>query len=204
MKLILSSCDFLNENSTKVILANLDKDIKDCKILFIPNEKATYEKIHSDKYYRRVEEYGFARDNIYIFDESNSDEFRNLDLDVIYVGGGNTFATIDKIRKCNFDKDIVNYINNGTIYIGGSCGAHILTKNIKHLEIFDDNYVGVTDFDALGLFDGIIIPHCGCLEYHPELREELYAKLISENKYNVYKLTNDESLLVNDGNIKKM
>lgn len=204
MKLILSSCDFLNENSTKVILANLDKDIKDCKILFIPNEKATYEKIHSDKYYRRVEEYGFAHDNIYIFDESNSDEFRNLDLDIIYVGGGNTFATIDKIRKCNFDKDIVNYINNGTIYIGGSCGAHILTKNIKHLEIFDENYVGVTDFDALGLFDGIIIPHCECLEYRPELREELYAKLISENKYNVYKLTNDESLLVNDGNIKRM
>lgn len=204
MKLILSSCDFLNENSTKVILANLDKDIKDCKILFIPNEKATYEKIHSDKYFKRVEEYGFVRENIYVFDESNSDEFRNLDLDIIYVGGGNTFATIDKIRKCNFDKDIVNYVNNGTIYIGGSCGAHILTKNIEHLLIFDDNYVGVTDFDALGLFDGIIIPHCGCLEYRPELREELYAKLISENKYNVYKLTNDESLLVNDGNVRRM
>ena len=66
------------------------------------------------------------------------------------------------------------------------------------------NYVGVTDFDALGLFDGIIIPHCGCLEYRPELREELYNKLISENKYNVYKLTNDESLLVNDGNVRRM
>lgn len=204
MKLILSSCDFLNERSTKVILDNLDKNIKECKILFIPNEKATYEKIHSDKYYKRVEEYGFARENIYVFDESNSDEFRNLDLDVIYVGGGNTFATIDKIRKCNFDKDIVDYINNGVIYIGGSCGAHILTKNIEHLLIFDDNYVGIKDFDALGLFDGIIIPHCGCPEYKPELREELYTRLVSENKYNVYKLTNDESLLVSEDDIIRM
>ena len=90
MKLILSSCDFLNENSTKVILANLDKDIKDCKILFIPNEKATYEKIHSDKYYRRVEEYGFARDNIYVFDESimafiTLDLFKNESLTILTI-----------------------------------------------------------------------------------------------------------------------
>ena len=51
MKLILSSCDFLNHNSKKVILENIDKELSECKVLFVPNRKATYEKIHSDKYY---------------------------------------------------------------------------------------------------------------------------------------------------------
>ena len=32
MKLILSSCDFINENSKKVILDNLDKDLSEYRI----------------------------------------------------------------------------------------------------------------------------------------------------------------------------
>ena len=83
----------------------------------------------------------------------------------IYISGCNTFSTLDKIRKCGFDKDIINYIKNGVIYIGGSCGAHIVSKNIKHLEALDDNYLNIKDYDALGWFDGIIIPHFNEKEY---------------------------------------
>lgn len=205
MKLILSSCDFSNDNSRKVILENLDKDLSEYKVLFIPNQKATYEKIHSDKYYNRLNEDGFCKkENIYIFDESESDKFRNLDIDIIYISGGNTFATLDKIRKANFDDAIIKYIKKGVIYIGGSCGAHIVTQNIEHLLELDDNYIGVTNFDALGLFDGIIIPHCEAKEYTPKLRKDIYNKLLKEQKYNIYKLTNEESLIVTeDGIIKK-
>ena len=158
MKLILSSSDFINEHSKQVIINNIDKELSDNKVLFIPNEKATKEKIKSDKYYDRLYRDGFTnRANIYIFDETEADRFRNLNIDLIYVSGGNTFATLDKIRKCGFDKDIINYIKNGVIYIGGSCGAHIVTKNIKHLEKLDDNYLNIKDYDALGLFDGMNI-----------------------------------------------
>ena len=48
MKLILSSCDFQNDNSKKLILENLDREISECKVLYIPNEKATSEKIRVD------------------------------------------------------------------------------------------------------------------------------------------------------------
>lgn len=204
MKLILSSCDFLNDNSRKVILENLDKELSEYKILFIPNQKATSEKIHSDKYYNRLKEHGFLRrENIYIFDENDSEKFKNLDIDIIYIGGGNTFATLDKIRKAKFEQAIIEYVNKGVIYIGGSCGAHIVTKNIEHLLELDDNYIGVTNFNALGLLDGIILPHCESQEYNPELREEIYNKLLKEQKYNVYKLTNDESLIVTENYIVK-
>ena len=160
MKLILSSSDFLNEYSKQVIINNIDKELLDNKVLFIPNEKATKEKINSNKYYDRLYRDGFTnRDNIYIFDETEVDRFRNLNIDLIYISGGNTFATLDKIKKCDFDKDIIDYIKNGVIYIGGSCGAHIASKNIKHLEKLDDNYLNIKDYDALGMFDGIIIPH---------------------------------------------
>ena len=147
MKLILSSCDFLNHNSRQTIIDNLDKELNDCKVLFIPNQKATYEKIHSEKYYNRLKEDGFLKkENIYIFDESESEKCRNLDIDIIYISGGNTFATLDKIRKANFENYIKEYIKKGVIYIGGSCGAHIVTKNIEHLLELDDNYIGITKY----------------------------------------------------------
>lgn len=114
MKMILSSCDFSNPNSKQVILDNLDKKLCECKVLFIPNQKATYEKIHSDKYYDRLIECGFGkRENIYIFDESESEKFKNLNIDIIYISGGNTFATLNKIRKANFDNEIKKVYKKG-------------------------------------------------------------------------------------------
>lgn len=196
MKLILSSCDFINDNSRKVINDNVD--VANSKVLFIPNEKATKELINSDKYYKRLYKDGFTENNIYIFDEENVNQFINLDIDVIYVGGGNTFATLKKIKDCGFDKYIINYINNGVIYIGGSCGAHIVTKNIEHLLDLDNNYCNLDDYNGLGLLDGIIIPHFNEVNYEPEKRMELYNKLITENKNKVYTLTNSESIIVNN------
>ena len=196
MKLILSSCDFINDNSRKVINDNVD--VANSKVLFIPNEKATKELINSDKYYKRLYKDGFTENNIYIFDEENANQFINLDIDVIYVGGGNTFATLKKIKDCGFDKYIINYINNGVIYIGGSCGAHIVTKNIEHLLDLDNNYCNLDDYNGLGLLNGIIIPHFNEVDYEPEKRRELYNKLITEDKYKVYTLTNSESVIVNN------
>ena len=92
MKLILSSCDFRNEKSKKTIIDNLSKPIDQCKLLFIPNEKATHEAIHSEKYFLRMQELGFTKDNIAVFDYYNEQQFINLDLDIIYISGGNTFA----------------------------------------------------------------------------------------------------------------
>jgi dipeptidase E len=196
MKLILSSCDFINENSKQVILDNLDKKLSECKVLFIPNEKATKEKINSNKYYERLKTNGFEnKNNIYIFDESRPNDFRNLDIDLIYVSGGNTFATLDKLRKCDFDKEIVNYVNKGVTYIGGSCGAQIVTSNIKHVEAFDENYVNMEDFKGLCLFDGILFCH------YDESRKKNYDEALN-GKYKVYKLTDDDSIVIKDSDIK--
>ncbi len=195
MKLILSSCDFINENSKKVILDNLDKDLSDYKVLFIPNEKATKEKIYSEKYYDRLKDDGFnKKENIYIFDENKVDCFKNLDIDLIYISGGNTFATLDKLRKCNFDKVIIDYVKNGVIYIGGSCGAQIVTSDIKHVEAFDENYVNMKNYKGLGLFNGIIFCH------YDESRKNNYEKALN-GKFKVYKLSNDDSIVVNDNDI---
>lgn len=191
MKLILSSCDFRNDMSRQMIIDNLDKPIDQCKLLFIPNEKATYELIHSDLYYLRMEEFGFIGENVTVFDYYNADKFSDLNIDVVYISGGNTFKTMKRIKDCGFDKEIIRYVKDGAIYIGGSAGAHIASKNIEHVSAFDSVPEEMTDFNGLGLFNGIFICH------YTDDRKAIYDELKSQGKYNVITLTNDESVLIN-------
>ena len=194
MKLILSSCDFRNEKSKKTILNNLSKPVDQCKLLFIPNEKATYETIHSEKYFLRMQEFGFARDNISVFDYYNEQQFINLDLDVIYISGGNTFATLKRIKDCGFDKEIIRYVRLGVLYIGGSAGAHIATQSVAHIAAFDPIPDSMTDFKGLGLFNGIILCH------YTEEHKALYNKFKSDGKYKVFALRDEDSLVVTSTN----
>lgn len=190
MKLILSSCDFRNEKSKRTILDNLSKPIDQCKLLFIPNEKATYEAIHSEKYFLRMQEFGFSRDNIAVFDYYDAQRFMNLDLDIIYISGGNTFAALKRIKDCGFDKEIIRYVRSGVLYIGGSAGAHIATQSVAHIAAFDPIPDGMTDFKGFGLFDGILLCH------YTEERKALYDKFKSEGKYKVFALRDEDSLVV--------
>ncbi len=189
--LLLSSSDFRSSKAKNIILQHLPKPIDDCRVLFIPNEKATHESIVSGKYHRRLEEFGFRADNVTVFDHTCPDAFRNLDIDLIYISGGNTFLTLQKLRDTAFDKDIIRYVQNGVTYIGGSAGAHIASKDIAHVAAFDDVPDGMTDFSGLGLFDGVLICH-----YTPE-REELYTKLKNESASPVYVLTDEEVIVIN-------
>jgi len=190
MKLLLSSCDFRNDNSAKSIYENLEMPIEDCKVLYFPNEKSTKELILSGMYHSRLCEFGFKTENIYVFNYWSPEEYFNLDIDAIYISGGNPFGTIKRIRESGADIAIVNYIKGGAVYIGGSAGAHIVCADIKHVSKYDTNTFGLTDFSGLGLYDGKLICH-----YNDD-RYDYYEELKTESEFTVTALTNDEFIVV--------
>ena len=85
--LLLSSQDFNNSNSKRIITQNLPKDIKECRILYFPNEKFTRENLEKRAYRDRMKKCGFSKKNIYVFDYDNPEGFDKLDLDCIFIGG---------------------------------------------------------------------------------------------------------------------
>lgn len=195
MKLILSSCDFGDSVSARAICDNLGKPIEDCRVLFFPNERYTEEKIRKGVYVTRLERFGFSRENIYVAGYRNLTPYLNLDIDAVYISGGNTFATMKLIRDAGFDKAITDYVRKGVIYIGGSAGAHIACADISHVTCYDENSVGLTDLDGLGFYSGILICH-----YSAERKEHL-DELSAHSKYPVRPLTDEEVLVVEtDGN----
>jgi len=190
MKLILSSCDFKNENSKQFILDNISKPLEEIRVLFMPDDCASEKEILSDKFYDRLVSYGFKRENITVLNYYNADSFKNLDIDMLYLSGGNTFSVLHRIRKHGFDTAMINYIKNGVIYVGGSAGAHIASANTRHVLKYDQNTAQITDFSGLNLFEGILVCHFS------NERQAHFESLKREGIYKVFTLTNDESLLI--------
>ena len=192
MKLILSSSDFGNPESAKFIYNHLCKPIEACKVLYFPNEKVTPSKIKSGMYEARLSAFGFQMKNIYGADYFNPTPYFGLDIDVIYISGGNTFGTMKLIREARFDKAIVGYVNKGAVYIGGSAGAHIASANIAHVARYDTDTYGLSDFSGLGLFDGILICH------YTEDRKGHFEELKASGGYSVIALSDNESIIIRD------
>ncbi len=190
-KIILSSCDFRNTESANFIYKNLPTHIQKCRVLYFPNEKATEKSIKSDLYYNRLSEFGFQKENIYIFNYFSTVNF-NMDtnIDVIYISGGNTFGTLKRIRESGADKIILEYIRRGAMYIGGSAGAHIASYSIEHISKYDIDTYELTDFSGLGLFDGILICH------YTEARKADYIDLKEKHKFNIVTLRDQDSIML--------
>lgn len=192
MKLILSSRDFRNEASRRVILSHLPKPIGQCRVLFIPNEKWTPERLNTGFYSRRLQEFGFSEGVIVIFDPRCPDAFRNLVLDVIYISGGNSFEMLSLLRRCSFDQEIVRLVHAGVIYIGGSAGAHLVSADLTHLSRYDAVPEGMTDFQGLGLFHGVFLCH------FTADRQAHLDELRSSAVYPVHPLTDADSIIITD------
>ena len=190
MKLILSSCDFRNPTSAKFIIDHLCKPLSDCKVLYFPNEKVTPEKVKSGMYEARVSSFGFQKKNIYVANYFEPAPFWGLDIDAIYISGGNTFGTMKLLRDSGLDKAIVEYVQNGVVYIGGSAGAHIATADISHVAKYDTDTFSLTDFSGLGLYQGILVCH------YTEDRKQDYETLKSQSPHSVTRLSDSESTLV--------
>jgi len=189
-KLILSSCDFRNPISANCIYDNLPQPVEHCRVLYFPNEKATAEMISGDKFYHRLAAFGFKHENIDVFNYFSPSDFHFPPIDVIYISGGNTFGTLKRLRESGADKIIVDYVNQGVTYIGGSAGAHIASANIAHVKKYDGETFGLNDFTGLKLFDGILICH------YSDERYDDYIYLREQSEFPVSILTDQEAIVI--------
>ena len=139
-------------------------------------------------YESRLCAFGFCQKNIYVADYFAPALYFELDIDIIYISGGNTFGTMKWLRDTGFDRAILNYVHKGAIYIGGSAGAHIATADISHIAKYDENTYGFSDFSGLGLYDGILICH------YNEQRKQYAEELRRSGEYSVTTLTNEQSV----------
>ena len=78
-------------------------------------------------------------------------------IDALFVGGGNTYALLRRLRQAGLLDPIRERVRGGLPYMGTSAGSNVAGPNI--LTTNDWNVVGLTAFEALGLVPFNVNPH---------------------------------------------
>jgi dipeptidase E len=77
--------------------------------------------------------------------------------DAAFIGGGNTYSLLDRLRASGADKVLRRSAEDGLPVYGGSAGAILLGRDIGTARHADPNYVGLTDTTGLDLALGCAI-----------------------------------------------
>jgi dipeptidase E len=85
-------------------------------------------------------------------------------FDAVYIGGGNTFALLDELRKSGFARALREWACQGKAVYGGSAGAAVLGRDIRTVDYLDCNEVGLVETMGLDLAEG----HAIWVHYQPQ------------------------------------
>ncbi len=190
MLFLLSSRDFEHSVSKEKILSHLSKPLPEQRVLFLPNEKFTPEKLARGKYHNRLAGHGFDPSLVTVlnYDDPDPEHYRAMTFDMVYASGGNTFLTLERICRGGFSEMICDHVRCGAVYVGGSAGAHMACQDIAHVAKYDELPPGMSL--PHGLFDLPLILLC---HYTPA--REAHRRALEATGVSVCAMT-DEDVLV--------
>lgn len=129
-----------------------------------------------------------------------SKEVNLQNYDAVYIGGGNTFKLLKKIKDYRFDKKLIEYYNKGGIIYGGSAGAIILGKDVKIALICKDkdvNEVKLKDTRGLNLTKDYYI-QC----HFEDSQIEEHKKFIGKSKKKIIAIPEESSIFIENDRLK--
>lgn len=175
-------------------------DLSDKKLLIIPCASANEEKAGAQAIEDALS-FGFKREHIFIFSVRSFSILGRIytepksKYDYIYVTGGNTFKLLHDLKECGYDKVLRKTIIEDATYIGSSAGAYLISKDVSHIQKYDENNYGIDDFSGLGILDARLICHFDNDRYYD------YYKLRMLTSDVVFTIDDDSVLVVDKDNI---
>lgn len=175
MKLLLTSHGWeYNPKIAKKFLRLIGKKPAEIKIFLVTTSKK------KDKDWKWVRQHvkiitalGILDKNIQVFSLDRKIKKNELvDIDVVYVCGGNTFLYLHGIRKTGLDKAIVKFVKDDGLYYGISAGSIVAGPDIAFIAPLDDpslvrslSTVKLMHMKGLCLTNIAIAPHYNKKEY---------------------------------------
>jgi len=103
----------------------------------------------------------FAQVEVALWRDLGQRSEHDLDgVDLLWVGGGNTYALLDHVRSTGWVDLVRAHVLRGGAYYGGSAGAVLAGADIDVARFADPNDVGLTDTTGLCLLGRAIVrPH---------------------------------------------
>ncbi|QQS19477.1 Type 1 glutamine amidotransferase-like domain-containing protein [Candidatus Saccharibacteria bacterium] len=194
---------FLASSGLEYIKTFVGKHPEETKLLFIP----TAGNLDDDVWWINKDldvltKMGFQITELDIEQSSKENTQEALgNTDIVYVAGGNTFHLLKQLRETGFDKMLDNFVNNGGLYAGASAGALIAGPDIGAISSIDEpeKVTGLKSTEGLRWVNVVPIPHYD-MKARTKTIDEIKEKYSQDNE--MVLLTDDQALLVEDGNWK--
>lgn len=178
------------------IIKHEGNDFAGKKAIFIPTAGDPYSNkdfVEADKI--ALKKYGLDVAEMDVKNK-NEEEIRKVIIgaDIVLVAGGDTFYLMAKLKESGTDKVIKDFIKKNGIYIGSSAGSIICCPTIEGAEEFDNPNLakGLNNFDGMGVFKDVIIPHAQKEKYFDRIRKA--TERLESKGYKVHHLTDDDVL----------
>jgi dipeptidase E len=96
-------------------------------------------------------------------------------VDIIFVGGGNTFYLLKKTRESGFDEAVKEKVEDGAIYVGSSAGAVLVGPDIEPVRAMDhpEKAPNLKSTKGLDLVDFVAVPHYKSKKFHDRVEKVL-------------------------------
>lgn len=186
------------------IVKYLPKNPKEYNLAFITTASEIYTGdlwwIEKDR--NKLIELGFNLTEFSITGLKKSEiEEKLVNIDIIFMCGGNVFYLLDQTIKTAFDQILLEKSQKDLIYIGSSAGSMIVGKKVELASTLDDR-AKAPDLksDGIALIDLAIMPHWG----NPKYKEEYSSCFgsIYEANAKVILLNDKQYLFVQDEDYK--
>lgn len=162
MKLLLTSAGITNQLIADALKGLLSKDLSDVNAAFIltaknnrgvPSEEAMANQI------AQLKQWNIPH---VLVDPSFDDDWQQKlrDVDLVIIGGGNTFHLLYETRKTGFDAWLKANLES-KVYMGTSAGSILMTPSIAVASVDDgdENTPNITDLTGLSFVDFEVSPH---------------------------------------------
>ncbi|MCL5430154.1 MAG: Type 1 glutamine amidotransferase-like domain-containing protein [Candidatus Marsarchaeota archaeon] len=198
-KLLLTSKGLDTEEIRNRCAVLLRHSTPEARILFIPTamecKQADEFRInHINECRRQLTQMGIKIGHIITFDSNsppNGNEIK--DIDAVYVCGGFAYYLLQRLRRVHFDKDIINLVRSGALYIGVSAGSILAGPDISIASLVDPNDFGLKNTVGLKLTHLIVNPH------YTQEREADIRDFERNNRVSVTRITDSQAVLEIDG-----
>ncbi len=207
MKLLLTSSGFENNSIIKALADLVQKPFSKLKVAFIPTA-ANLEEGDKSWLINGLKDFqGLKFKSIDIVDISALPKSvwqkRLNDVDIIIVGGGNTYHLVYWFHKSGLAKILPNLLKT-KIYVGISAGTVVVTSSI--LNDYDSRpevlEIGETAYDdGLSLVNFMIEPHINN-SYFPEINFSNLKKQSKKFPTSVYGLDDNSAIKVDGDKIE--
>ncbi|VVB77972.1 Peptidase E [uncultured archaeon] len=195
MKLLLTSSGLGDQKISQEFLNLVGKPASDILILLISGAMEK-ERLYLERPIKELCDLGIKEENISIYKQNNTSltDAEMMDFDAIYLGGGNTFYLLKKLKEKKFSQKLKAYMKKGGVYVGVSAGSIVAGPDIESAgwgTDADENSVNLKETTGLNLTDIVVFPH-----FTDKLKTEVngFRKKV---KYQILGLPDGQALLIN-------